>query len=155
MYGSNLTSTDLVEEGKSAFKRGDFLNAAHLLKLLRKALRLWDALTSAEMRNNSSVAYLRAGMSGSVGISRRLHLYLCGCGDLRRQGWLWEFRGCARSSKSFADAEDAYHQSADLLGNVGKVRCGPGNAVSISHSNYALAGKWRPWLYAIWPGGSP
>ena len=118
-----LTSTDLVEEGKSAVKRGDFLNAAHLFEAAAQGFEtMGDALTSAEMRNNSSVAYLRGG-DGQAALEsvEGTPPIFAAAGDLRRQGMALGNLGAALEAvKRLAEAENAYHQSADLLGTVGE-----------------------------------
>jgi len=118
-----LSSTELVSEGKSAYKRGDFSGAARLFQAASQSYEMiGDVVTSAEMRNNTSVAYLQSG-DGQAALEtvEGTPAIFAAAGDLRRQGMALGNLGAALEAvKRYDEAEEAYHQSADLLGKIGE-----------------------------------
>jgi len=116
-----LSGPQLVEEAKETYTRGDFLASARAYQAAAQSYAdQGEAATSAELRNNSSVAYLRAGdgqaafemVDGTPAIFATV-------GDARRQGMALGNLGAAlEATKQLDDAAEAYQHSAELLGLV-------------------------------------
>jgi tetratricopeptide (TPR) repeat protein len=118
-----LTLTELIEEGKAAYKRGDFLASAQAFQAATKGYASTDdRLTAAEMSNNSSVAYLRAGEADAAlqAVEGTPEIF-AEAQNTRLQGIALGNLGAALDAlKRLDEAEDAYQQSADLLGQAGE-----------------------------------
>jgi tetratricopeptide (TPR) repeat protein len=118
-----LTLPELIEEGKAAYKRGDFLASAQAYQAAAQGyLATDDRLTAAEMSNNSSVAYLRLGEAAAAlqAVEGTPEIF-AGAQDTRRQGIALGNLGAALDAlKRLDEAEDAYQRSADLLGQAGE-----------------------------------
>ncbi len=118
-----LDAQRLVKEGKLAYQRGDYENAARAFQAASHGYESsQDALNAAEMANNASVAYLKAGdaqsalqaVEGTAGI-------FAAEGDTRRQAMALGNLGAAlEGAHRYREAEEAYQQSADLLKQVGE-----------------------------------
>jgi len=118
-----LSPEEIAKEAKRAYDRGEFTEAAHLYKASAQGYASRDdALGSAEMLNNCSVAYVRAGdgeaafqaVDGTPAI-------FAAAGDIRRQGIALGNLGAALEAlKKKMEAEEAYLQSADLLFQAGE-----------------------------------
>ena len=118
-----LSPEDIAKEGKRAYERGNFIEAAQLYQASAQGYASKDATTSsAEMLNNSSVAYLKAGDGTAalqtVGGTPKV---FAAAGDIRRQGIALGNLGAALEAlKRKQEAEEAYQQSADLLAQAGE-----------------------------------
>ena len=117
-----LTPEELALEGKKAYERGDFIASARSFDAAAQAFQsVGDELTAAELLNNSSVAYLRAG-DGAAALTavEGTPAVFSSAGDLRRQGMSLGNLGAALEAVNRKDeARDAYQQSADLLNQTG------------------------------------
>jgi len=118
-----ITPKQLEQEGKQAFQRGDYRAAAHAFETASMGYHtLGDELSCAEMRNNSSVAYLKAGdaqaalriIEGTLNIFAKAE-------DIRRQGMALGNLGAAQEALEYFDeAIESYEQSAELLKKAGE-----------------------------------
>jgi tetratricopeptide (TPR) repeat protein len=113
----------LAQEGKAAYQRGDFLNAAHTFEAARVAYQaVGDLLTAAEMANNCSVAYLKAGEGASAlaAVEGTAEIF-AQAGDLRRQGMALSNRAAALEAlERYEEAIQGYQLSADILQQAGE-----------------------------------
>ncbi len=113
----------LAEEASSEYNRSHYLSAAQLYRAASEGFRLAEnELSAAEMANNCSVAFLKAGqpepaLQAALGTDE----LFASKGDTLRQamalgnqGAAWE--GLAQWDKAIA----AYQQSAELLKQVGE-----------------------------------
>jgi tetratricopeptide (TPR) repeat protein len=118
-----LTPQELIEEGKSAYKRGDFTAAARAYQAAAQGYEAsGDRLMAAEMSNNSSVAYLRAGdgVAALQAVEGTPEVF-AEAQDLRRQGIALGNLGAALDAlKRLDEAADAYQRSADCLSQAGE-----------------------------------
>lgn len=118
-----LTLEELVDEGKAAYKRGEYLASARAYQAAAQGYEATgDALTAAEMLNNCSVAYLRMGDGeGALQAVEGTPEVFASAQDIRRQGIAMGNLGAALDAvKRLDEAADAYQRSADLLGQVGE-----------------------------------
>jgi tetratricopeptide (TPR) repeat protein len=118
-----LTLPELIDEGSSAYKKGDFLAAARAYQAAAQGYEAAsDKLSAAEMLNNSSVAYLRAGDPASaLQVVEGTPEVFAGSQDTRRQGIALGNLGAALDAlKRYEEAADAYQLSADLLDQAGE-----------------------------------
>lgn len=118
-----LSLPELTEEGKAAYKRGDYLASARAYQAAAQGYEATgDALTAAEMLNNSSVAYLRLGDGeGALQAVEGTPDVFASAQDIRRQGIALGNLGAALDAvKRTDEAADAYRRSADILGEVGE-----------------------------------
>ena len=83
-----LSLQELTEEGKAAYKRGDYLASARAYQAAAQGYEATgDALTAAELLNNSSVAYLRLGDGeGALQAVEGTPEVFASAQDIRRQG---------------------------------------------------------------------
>jgi tetratricopeptide (TPR) repeat protein len=118
-----LTLPELIEEGKSAYKKGDFQSAARAYQAAAQGYEdVGDLLSAAEMSNNSSVAYLRLGDAAAAlqAVEGTPEIF-AEAQDSRRQGIALGNLGAALDAlKRLDEAADAYQRSADLLGQAGE-----------------------------------
>ena len=118
-----LTLQELIEEGKKAYERGNYTASAQAYQAAAQGYQdTGDSLSAAEMLNNSSVAYLRAG-EGEAALQavEGTPDVFAEAGDIRRQGIAEGNLGAALDSlKRMDEAADAYQKSADLLGQAGE-----------------------------------
>ncbi len=119
----NISSNQLVQEAKSAYEEGDYLTAAHAFDAAAASFEgSDDTLSAAEMRNNSSVAYLQAGEAQlALKAVEGTSAIFAEVGDLRRQGMSLGNLGCALEAVDrHSQAADAYRQAAELLEQAGE-----------------------------------
>jgi tetratricopeptide (TPR) repeat protein len=112
----------LVDEGKTAYEQGDFISAAKAYQAAAESYAAsGDELAAAEMRNNSSVAYLQGDdTSAALSVVQGTPEIFEAAGDTRRQGMAYGNLGAVyEAQEQYEDAVDAYSRSADLLGEVG------------------------------------
>lgn len=118
-----LDVTQLVKEGKLAYQRGDYENAARAFHAANQGYQSsQDPLNAAEMANNASVAFLKAGdAQAALQVVEGTPQVFASAGDIRRQAMALGNLGAAfEGVKRYQEAEDAYQQSADLLKQVGE-----------------------------------
>lgn len=110
----------LEQQGKQAFERGQFDQAADLFR--RAALALADKSAAAEMNNNVSVALLQAGkareaLEAVLGTDE----VFASLGDLKRQGMALGNQAAALEALGRTDeALAAYDRSAEILSRAGE-----------------------------------
>ncbi len=118
-----LAPEQLAEEAKRAYQRGDYLAAGRAFEAAANSYRAReDSINTAEMLNNSSVAYLQAGDGvAALRVVEDTPRVFAEIGDLRRQGIALGNLGAALEAVGSNDqALEAYRQSADLLQQVGE-----------------------------------
>ena len=118
-----LTPQQLAEEGSKAFQKGQYENAANSFAAAAEGYSAaGKPLDSAEMKNNQSVALLKAGdaqaaydaVAGTDSIFQ-------GAGDTRRQGFATGNEASALEALNRLDeAAQKYQRSADLLEKAGE-----------------------------------
>lgn len=118
-----ISINQMINEAKSAYQQGDFIVAARAFDAAADSYDVsGDALNAAEMRNNSSVAYLQAGeVSKAFRAVEGTPAVFATAGDVRRQGMALGNLGSALEAMNRLDeASKAYAQSAELLGSIGE-----------------------------------
>lgn len=118
-----LKAQELVKEGDSAYKKGDYINSAKTYRAAAEAYRVsGDELLAAKMLNNCSVTYLQAGdaqralevVEGTSEIFESL-------GDLHHQAMAIGNRAAALEElERFDEAEQLYLKSAKILQEIGE-----------------------------------
>lgn len=114
---------ELANQGKSAYKRGDYIAAASVFRAASQGYKAaGDVLNAAEMANNSSVAYLQAGEAESaLEVVEDTPEIFAEFGDLKRQGMaLGNEAAALEALKRLDEAVEIYQQSADLLAQAGE-----------------------------------
>jgi tetratricopeptide (TPR) repeat protein len=111
------TPTDLDRMGKESYKKGKFPEAAGYFKAAAEGFQAaGDPLSSAEMANNASVAYLKAGdyqaaleaVEGTEGIFNS-------AGDMRRRAMAIGNQAAALESLNRIDEAILMYEQADNL----------------------------------------
>ena len=118
-----LSPGRLSKEGSSAYQRGDYLAAARAFEAASQSYAAsGDALQSAELANNCSVAYLQAGeAAAALSTVEGTPAIFAAAGDIRRQALALGNLAAALEAQSRLDeAADVYQQSADLLQQAGE-----------------------------------
>jgi tetratricopeptide (TPR) repeat protein len=118
-----LNPKQLAKEGKAAFQRDDYVAAAKAFQAAAQGYgSTGDELNAAEMRNNSSVAFLKAGdAQASLQAVEGTAAIFAAAGDIRRQGLALGNLGAALEAVDRKqEAAEAYEQSADLLKQAGE-----------------------------------
>ena len=118
-----VSAKQLVDEGQQAYRNGDYLAAALAYEAAAESyVANGDGLTAAEMRNNSSVAYLQAEeLSAALNAAEGTPEIFRAAGDVLRQGMAYGNLGSVyEAQEQFEDAVDAYSRSADLLSEAGE-----------------------------------
>lgn len=118
-----LNPKQLLQDGQGAYRRGDFVNAARSFAAAAQGFAAaGDALTEAEMKNNASVAYLKAGdRQAALQVVEGTPAVFAQAGDIRRQGLALGNLGAAYDALNYkAEAIEAYQQSAELLERSGE-----------------------------------
>jgi tetratricopeptide (TPR) repeat protein len=108
----------LAEEGKSAFRNGQFDLAADFFRRASEGYTLGRAgLLAAEMQNNLSVALLQGGKPReSLEAVLGTEQVFSGAGDLKRQGMAFGNQAAALEALTRTDeALAAYELSAEIL----------------------------------------
>lgn len=117
------SAESLGKQGKSAYQRGDYLNAAQLFEAAARAYHeAQDLLNGAEMANNACVAYLQAGEAeAALSSVEGTPATFAQAGDLRRQGMALGNRAAALEAlERFDEAIETYFQSAQALEQAGE-----------------------------------
>jgi len=118
-----ISINQLVAEAKSAYQQGEYLTAARSFEAAAAGyIASNDQLAAAEMRNNSSVAFLQAGEAhAALEVVQETAQVFAAAGDLRRQGMSLGNLGAALEAVDrLPEAMDAYQQSAELLEQAGE-----------------------------------
>jgi tetratricopeptide (TPR) repeat protein len=118
-----LTPHQLAEEGKTAFQKGQYETAANSFAAAAEGFSAaGKPLDSAEMKNNQSVALLKAGNSkGAFDTVTGTESVFQAAGDIRRQGFAAGNEASALEALGRLDeAAKKYQHSADLLEKAGE-----------------------------------
>jgi len=114
---------ELAKKGKSEFKKGDHLAAAHTFEAASQGYRVsGKLLDSAELANNASVAYLQAGEAPeALRIVEGTPEVFEQSGDLRRQGMaLGNYASALEALDRLDEASESYRHSAEILEQAGE-----------------------------------
>ncbi len=118
-----MDATTLAEQGKQEYTKGAFGVAADLFSQAALAYEnVQDELNAAEMKNNQSVALLRAGkaeaaLQATVGTEEIFQK----AGDLKRQGIAIANRAAALEGlKKLSEAMDEYNRAAVIFEEIGE-----------------------------------
>jgi tetratricopeptide (TPR) repeat protein len=122
-----LTETHTPEElsaaGKAAFENGDYPEAAQNFLAAAEGYRLTnDPINAAEMENNRSVTLMQTGEAAAAlaAVQDTIPIFQ-NAGDTRRLAMAHGNQAAALEALGQLDeAETAYQQSADLLGEAGE-----------------------------------
>jgi tetratricopeptide (TPR) repeat protein len=118
-----LTPQQLSEEGTQAFQKGQYEAAANSFAAAAEGYAAAGKPTdSAEMKNNQSVALLKAGdAQGAFDAAAGTDSIFQAAGDIRRQGFAVGNEASALDALGRLDeAAKKYQQSADLLEDAGE-----------------------------------
>jgi tetratricopeptide (TPR) repeat protein len=118
-----ITPKKLANEGKDAYRKGDFLAAAQSYEAAALSYTASDDdLAAAEMLNNSCVAYLQAGNAqAAMRVVDETAATFARARDLGRQGMALGNLGAALEALNRPDeALDVYWQSSELLKQAGE-----------------------------------
>lgn len=118
-----ITPNELAERGKQAYEQGAFREAAqHFEKAALAYQALNDELNAAEMRNNASVAWLRADFpEKALASAQGSETVFAKVGDLRRQGIALGNQAAALEALGqVVEALSLYRQAADALKTAGE-----------------------------------
>lgn len=116
--GETITAGELTKEANNAYQQKEYLTAAQSYQAAsRSYAQSHEPLLAAEMSNNASVAYLQADKPESALRSAlRTDEVFAEAGDQRRQAIALANQAAAYEALGqWADAEQAYQSSADLL----------------------------------------
>jgi tetratricopeptide (TPR) repeat protein len=118
-----LTPQQLSEEGTQAFQKGQYDLAANSFAAAAEGYTAaGKPVDSAEMKNNQSVALLKAGdAQGALDAVTGTESIFQAAGDIRRQGFAVGNEASALEALGrLEEAAEKYQQSADLLETVGE-----------------------------------
>jgi len=113
----------LAKIGKSEYKKGDHLSAAHTFEAASEGYQVSGRLLdSAELANNASVAFLQAGEeSDALRIVEGTPEVFEQAGDLRRQGMaLGNYASALEALDRLDEASETYRHSAEILEQAGE-----------------------------------
>lgn len=111
------------KEGKAAFESGQYASAVEAFqKAVEGYANSGDVLNAAEMKNNLSVALLKAGKAqAALDAAQGTDEIFAQSGDLKRQGMALGNQAAALEAlKQFDEALDSYERSAELFAQVGE-----------------------------------
>lgn len=118
-----LSPDELAGAGKAAYQRADFPAAAQSFQAAAEGYRLADdPILAAEMENNRSVALLQAGDAESAleAVRGTIEVFTA-AEDHHRQAMALGNQGAALAALGRnEEAEAAYVQAAELLGELGE-----------------------------------
>ena len=115
--------TALADKGKQEYEKGSYLAAADLFSQAAMAYTsAEDGLNAAEMKNNQSVALLRAGKaSEALQATDGTEEIFQKAGDLKRQGIAISNRAAALEGlKKWKEALAEYDRAASLFEQIGE-----------------------------------
>ena len=118
-----LTPKELEKQGKSAFQRGDYLEAAQSFEAARQGYEAQgEILASAEMANNCCVAYLQGEEpEKALKVVEGTDEVFSEAGDLTWQGMaLGNFATALEQMDRVDEAIEIYLQSATILEQAGE-----------------------------------
>jgi tetratricopeptide (TPR) repeat protein len=118
-----ISAEKLAKDGKSAYQRGEYLEAAKTFEAARQAYTtMEDKLDAAEMANNASVAYLKAGEAeAALAVVEGTAEIFAEANDLRRHGMALGNQAAALEAlEKDEEAMAFYEQSAELLSQAGE-----------------------------------
>jgi tetratricopeptide (TPR) repeat protein len=118
-----LTPQQLADEGMKAFQHGQFESAANSFSAAAESFSAaGKTVDSAEMKNNQSVALLKAGNAqGAYDVVAGTEAVFQAAGDIRRQGFAVGNEASALEALGELDeAALKYQLSADLLDKAGE-----------------------------------
>lgn len=113
----------IAEEGKKEYGKGEYISAADLFSQAAQAYQnAGDELNAAEMKNNQSVALLKAGKAGeALQVTDGTEEIFKTAGDLKRQGIAIANRAAALEGlKKWGEAMDEYNRAADIFEQAGE-----------------------------------
>jgi tetratricopeptide (TPR) repeat protein len=118
-----MDAKSLAEQAKQEYDKEAFAPAARLFAQAAQAYRdTHDELNAAEMKNNESVAYLRAGKADlALRATDGTEVMFQKAGDLKRQGIAVANRAAALEGlKKYSAAMTEYNRAADIFEQAGE-----------------------------------
>jgi tetratricopeptide (TPR) repeat protein len=118
MMTNGLSAQEIAERARRTYQAGDLVQAAQAFEQAAAAYAgAGDALMSAEMQNNRSVALLRAKQpEAALQAVLGTDTVFAGAGDAKRQGMALANQASAlQALKRSAEAIDHYNKAADAL----------------------------------------
>ena len=118
-----MNANTLAEQGKQEYGKGAYGNAADLFAQAAQAYsNLQDELSAAEMKNNQSVALLKAGKAeAALQATDGTEEIFQKAGDRKRQGVAIANRAAALEGlKKLNEAVTEYNRAADIFEEVGE-----------------------------------
>ena len=118
-----LEPSEMAEQGKKAFENKKFDEAAGLFQQASEAFALGRAgLMAAEMKNNMSVALLKAGKpQEALAAAMDTDKIFAGANDLKREGMALGNQAAALEGLDrYDEAISAYERSAELFAEAGE-----------------------------------
>lgn len=113
----------LADQGKQEYAKGAFGTAADLFSQAAQAYSaVQDELNAAEMKNNQSVALLKAGKAdAALQATDGTEEIFQKAGDLKRQGIAIANRAAALDAlKKYSEAVDEYNRAAAIFEEAGE-----------------------------------
>ena len=113
----------LAEQAKQEYDRGQFKGAADLFSQAAQGYEnVQDELNAAEMKNNQSVALLKAGKAEeALRVTDGTEEIFQKAGDLKRQGIAVANRAAALEGlKKLSEAMDEYNRAATIFEEAGE-----------------------------------
>ncbi len=118
-----MNPTALAEQGKHEYAEGAYIAAADLFSQSAQAYTdVQDELNAAEMKNNQSVALLKAGKAeAALRATDGTEEIFQKAGDLKRQGVAVANRAAALEGlKKLSEAMDEYNRAANIFEEAGE-----------------------------------
>jgi len=118
-----MDANALAEEAKQEYGKGGYGAAAELFSKAAQAYNdLQDELNTAEMKNNQSVALLKAGKAAeALHVTDGTEEIFQKAGDLKRQGIAIANRAAALEGlKKWSEAMDEYNRAANIFEEAGE-----------------------------------
>jgi tetratricopeptide (TPR) repeat protein len=118
-----LSPQMLADEAQQAYQRGDYAAAAQTYLAAAQSFdALQDRLTAAEMRNNASVAWLKANRAAAALTAvDGTPAVFAEAKDIRREGIAWgNLASAMEANKRIPEACQAYEKSIELLESCGE-----------------------------------
>lgn len=160
---SEIVPKSLTEDAVRAYQEGNYENAARLFGEAASGFTSQDnPLQAAEIKNNQSVAWLKAGNPGAAHeAARGTAGVFAQAGDSRREGIAWSNEAAALQALGRAtDALEKYRLAAEAFQRAGEdemrndvyqamagIKLKQGKAMeALFHMQLGLAGVKRPTL---------
>lgn len=109
---------ELTEQANQAYKNKKFLEAAELFNQAADGFKLkGSVLMAAEMKNNTSVAFLQAGKpQDALNITLGTDIVFGEAGDIKKQGMVFGNQAAALEALNrYDEAVTAYEHAAELF----------------------------------------